>query len=114
MAQGLDDGLRALQVGDERDARVHRPAADVVSIGAAELVVLDGDVDHQVDEPLFDGVHARHRPVLWALGELGALDPQCRKGLGGAMRGVELEPHLLREHPRFVREPVLVGQGAQR
>jgi hypothetical protein len=41
VAQGLHDGLRPLQVGDERDARVNRPTADVVSIGAAELVVLD-------------------------------------------------------------------------
>src|SRR5207302_3905361 len=62
VAQGFDDGLRALQVGDERDAGVHRPAADVVSIGTAELVVLDGYVDHQIDEPLLDGIHARHRP----------------------------------------------------
>jgi hypothetical protein len=43
VAQRLDDGLRTLKVGDERDARVHRSAPDVVSIRAAELVVLDGD-----------------------------------------------------------------------
>jgi hypothetical protein len=114
VAQGFDDGLRALQVGDERDARVHRPATDVVSIGTAELVVLDGYIDHQVDKPLLDGIHARHCPVFGALGELGALDTHLSERLGGAVRGVELEPHVLRERPRFVGEQVLVGQGAER
>src|SRR6266511_5747202 len=74
VAKGLNDGLRFLQVGNEWDARVHRPAADVVSIGSAEFVVFDGDVDHQVDEPLVDGVHPGHRPIFGALGELSALD----------------------------------------
>src|SRR6266511_3161589 len=68
VTKSLNDGLRPLQVGNERDARVHRPPADVVSIGSAELVVFDGDVDHQVDELLLDGVHARHHPVFGVYG----------------------------------------------
>jgi len=81
VAQRLDDGLRPLQVGDERDARVHRSAADVVSIGAAELVVLDGDVDHQVDE---------------------ATDPLLRSGLRERLQKKRLECSLF-DTDRFCR-----------
>jgi hypothetical protein len=71
------------------------PAADVVSIGPAELVVLDGDVVTKSISPCSMASHDRHRPVLGALGELGTLNAPRRERLGGAVRGVKLEPHLL-------------------